>query len=109
MRIIHGNTSIEAPDSGEKDMLRMSLIFYFREDMAQLGTYEYETLRRKFVDDRRLNKEHKLWKPFWNGVSPSMWKSQEWYDYLEDDNGMEFLEKYHPQALVKSSSLGSFF
>jgi hypothetical protein len=109
MRVIHANTPIEAPDSGDKDMLRMSLIFYFREDMAQLGTYEYETLRRKFVDDRRLNKEHKLWKPFWNGVSPSMWKSQEWYDYLEDDNGMEFLEKYHPQALVKSSSLGSFF
>jgi hypothetical protein len=110
MRIIHGNTPIEAPDSGEEDMLRMSLIFYFREDMAKLGTWDYEHSRRAFVDSRRKNEDHELWRPFWNGVSPSMWTSDEWYDYLkEQDKGLEWLEDYHPEALEEKSDLDAFF
>jgi hypothetical protein len=108
MRIIHANTSIEAPDEGVEEMLRMSLIFYFREDMASLGTWDYEKLRRKFVDDRRKNEEHDLWRPFWNGVSPSMWTSAEWYDYLRDYDDGVYLKQYHPEALVEETSLGSF-
>jgi hypothetical protein len=109
MRVIHGNTPIEAPDSGEDDMLRMSLVYYFREDMDQLGSWEYEAMRRQFVDDRRLNKEHPEWREYWNGVSPSMWTSQEWYDYLEAKMGKEIVEQYHPEAYEVKSSLESFF
>lgn len=109
MRVIHGNTPIEAPDSGEDDFLRMSLVFYFREDMDQLGSWEYEHLRRAFVDDRRKNEEHPLWRPFWNGVSPSMWDQQEWYDYLESKGGREMVEEYHPEAYEEKASLEDFF
>ena len=109
MRVIHGNTPIEAPDSGEDDMLRMSLIFYFREDMDGLGSWDYEMTRRNFVDSRRLNEEHPLWKPFWNGVSPSMWSQKEWYDYLESKMGKETVERYHPEAYEVKSSLEGFF
>ena len=110
MRVIHGNTPIEAPDSGEDDMLRMSLVYYFREDMDQLGSWEYEAMRKQFVDDRRLNKEHPEWREYWNGVSPSMWTSDEWYDYLEAKMGKEIVEQYHPEAYeVKSTLEGLLF
>jgi len=109
MRVIHGNTPIEAPDSGEDDFLRMSLVYYFREDMDQLGSWEYEAMRKQFVDDRRLNEEHPEWRKYWNGVSPSMWESQEWYDYLEAKMGKEIVEQYHPEAYEVKSSLESFF
>lgn len=109
MRIIHGNTPIEIPDSGEENMLRMSLVFYFREDMDKLGSFEYEKLRRQFVDDRRLNEKHELWRPYWNGVSPSMWDSEEWYDYCKLNGGEDMLNQYHPEALKEESSLESFF
>jgi hypothetical protein len=109
MRVIHGNTPIEAPESGEDNMMRMSLVYYFREDMDGLGSYEYEMTRRQFVDDRRLNKEHPLWKEFWNGVSPNMWYEQEWYDYLTSKMGQDILEQYHPEAVEVKSSLESFF
>lgn len=109
MRVIHGNTPIEPPESGEDDMLRMSLVYYFREDMASLGTWEYETTRRQFVDDRRANKGHLLWKPFWNGVSPKMWNDEEWYDYLKSKMGKNIVEKYHPEAYEVKSSLEGFF
>jgi len=102
MRIIHGNTPIETPDSGAENMLRMSLVFYFREDMDILGSLEYENLRRQFVDDRRLNEKHELWRPYWNGVSPSMWDSEEWYIYLEKNGGIEMRQQYHPITEVAS-------
>ena len=110
MRIIHANTPIEAPDSGEEDFLRMSLVFYFREDMKVLGSWEYEKVRRQFVDDRRMNQNHPLWRKTWNGVSPNMWYEQEWYDYLTEKMGRDILEKYHPEALKeKSPTLEGFF
>lgn len=109
MRIIHGNTPIHAPESGEDDFLRMSLVFYFREDMQTLGSWEYEATRRQFVDDRRTDESHKHWRPFWNGVSSGMWDEQEWYDYLEAKMGKETVEEYHPDAFKEESSLDSFF
>ena len=108
MRVIHGNTPIEAPDSGEDDFLRMSLVYYFREDMDQLGSWEYESLRKQYVDDRRKNEEHALWRPFWNGVSPGMWDEQEWYDYLEMKGGKEMVQEYHPEAYEVKASLEDF-
>jgi len=109
MRVIHGNTPIEPPDSGDDNMLRMSLVYYFREDMDQLGSWDYEMTRKNFVDDRRLNKEHPLWREYWNGVSPNMWFEQEWYDYLESKMGREVVEQYHPEAYEVKSSLEGFF
>jgi len=114
MRIIHGNQPIEAPDSGEEDLLRMSLVFYFREDMLQLGSWDYEALRRKFVDDRRTNKEHPLWKERWNGVSPGFMNdnSEEWYQYLLEHGGEELMKENQPglwDHFNNSNDLESFF
>jgi len=109
MRVIHGNTPISAPETGDADFMRMSLVYYFREDMANLGTWDYEQTRRQFVDDRRLNKDHTLWREYWNGVSPNMWDEQEWYDYLSDKMGADVLKEYHPKAVEEKSSLDEFF
>lgn len=109
MRIIHGNTEIEAPDSGEDDMLRMSLVFYFREDMEELGSWEYESIRKRFVDSRKKNKNHELWKEFWNGVSPNMFEEKEWYNYLKKRGGTDMLNQYHPNAFEEKVSLEDFF
>jgi hypothetical protein len=114
MRVIHGNTPIEAPDSGPDDLMRMSLVFYFREDMQQLGSWEYERLRRAYVDERRKNEEHKLWRPYWNGVSPGMWEEREWYDWLGNMSDLmlgddTLLRENHPEAFEVSSSLEDFF
>jgi hypothetical protein len=106
MKVIHGNTPIEPPQTGEKDFLRMSLVFYFREDMKKLKSWEYERTRREYVDDRRLNPSHPLWRKHWNGVSPNMWKEQEWYDYLSSKLGEEVLQKYHPGKKSSSKSSG---
>lgn len=107
---IHGNTELKPPEGKElADMERISLVCYFRENMLKLGSWEYETIRREFVDYRRLNKEHQLWKPLWNGVSPSMWESDEWYDYLLELGGEDMLKKYHPEAVEEKTSLESFF
>ena len=109
MRIIHGNTPIEAPDTGEDDLLRMSLIFYYREGMKELGSWEYEATRRQYVKDREANQEHPLWWSRWNGVSPNMWDEQEWYEYLEQKLGKETVLKYHPNAYTEAGSLEDFF
>ena len=108
MRVIHGNTPIEAPDDGS-DMLRMSLIFYYREGMKNLGSYEYEALRRQYVLGRSRNPEHPLHRRRWNGVSPGMWEDQEWYDHLEKHMGKETVMKYHPEAFQEAGSLEDFF
>lgn len=104
--IIHGNTPIVLNDDEAE---RISLVCYFREKMLELGSYEYENLRFEYVEQRRKNKEHKLWKPLWNGVSESMWNDKEWYDYLEEKGGREMLSKYHPEATETTSTLDSLF
>jgi hypothetical protein len=102
--VMHGNTPIVCQEGSE----RISLVVYFREKMLELGTKEYEECRFDFVESRRLNKEHKEWRQLWNGVSPSMWDSEEWYDFCEQKLGRDTLEKYHPES-VKSNSLEGFF
>ncbi len=101
--IIHGNTPIVCEEGSE----RISLVVYLRENMLELGSKDYEDLRYEYVESRRLNKEHKLWKKLWNGVSPGMWEEQEWYDYLREKGGEEMLSKYHPKAT--QGSLEEFF
>lgn len=77
--IIHGNTPIETYEDGE----RISLVCYLREGMLELGSKQYEDARYDFVESRRKNKDHPLWRPMWNGVSEKMWDTEEWYNYLK--------------------------
>lgn len=109
MRVVHANTPILPPDTGEEDMLRMSLVFYCREDMGKLGSWEYEQLRRDFVDYRRKDTNHPEWREYWNGVSANMWESREWYDYLQGNGGESMLIKYHAEANRQGSTLEDFF
>ena len=102
--VMHGNTPIVCEEGSE----RISLVVYFREKMLELGSKEYEECRFNFVESRRLNKEHPEWRHLWNGVSASMWASDEWYEYCEKKLGRETLIKYHPEA-EKASSLEGFF
>ena len=103
--VMHGNTPIELLDDQAE---RVSLVVYFREKMLELGSWEYEITRKNFVDSRRLNKEHPEWRKLWNGVSPGMWESQEWFDYLEKNLGPDELVKYHPES-QGTAALDEFF
>lgn len=76
---IHSNSPAFAY---EEDFERMSVVMYFRESMISCGSRKYEECRREFVYMRRDNKEHPLWHESWNGVSPSMWDTEEWANYL---------------------------
>ena len=78
---IHGNVAIEGDNPD-----RMSIVAYFREDMLGLGSWEYESLRKQYVDERRLNKDHRLYRKLWNGVSPGMWDEDEWFAYMKKHN-----------------------
>lgn len=98
---IHGNTELEGEDND-----RLSIVAYFREDLFEVKSWEYEQLRRKFVDDRRLDPKHPLQRKLWNGVSESMWSSDEWREYLkahnmEDEDGIV--------STQKAASLEDFF
>ena len=95
---IHGNDALIG-DNNE----RVTIVAYFREKMLELKSWEYESLRKQFVDERRLNKDHPLQRNLWNGVSAGMWESQEWYDYMKAHN-ME-----DPYKQEKTSSLEDFF
>jgi len=101
--IIHGNTPIILNSPDNPNCERISVVCYFREKMLELKSYEYEVLRRQFVDERRLNKSHHLQRPLWNGVSPGMWESKEWYDYLHA-HGMK-----DPYGKAEEANLESFF
>jgi hypothetical protein len=66
----------------EEGFERMSVVMYFRESMLNCGSAKYEDTRRRFVYARRDNKEHELWHNGWNGVSPGMWDTEEWANFL---------------------------
>jgi len=103
---IHGNTPIELQDDVAE---RISLVCYLREKMLELGSKEYEDHRFNYVECRRKNKEHRLQRRLWNGISEGMWEEQEWYDYLEKNGGRQMVEKYHPKAYEKISTLEDLF
>jgi hypothetical protein len=87
MLLVANHTAIHAnaPLGGENPD-RMTIVAYFREDMLECKSWDYEKLRKQYVDERRANKEHKYWRPLWNGVSPNMWKEKEWLDYMKAHN-----------------------
>lgn len=95
---IHGNDELIGDDND-----RLTLVCYFREKMVDLKSWEYEMLRKQFVEERRTNKDHKLQRPLWNGVSPGMWDDQEWYDYMKKHNMPD------PYAKEEAASLDAFF
>jgi len=66
----------------EEGFERMSVVMYFRDSMLECGSKKYEDTRKNFVYMRRDNKEHPLWHEGWNGVSPGMWDTEEWANYL---------------------------
>jgi hypothetical protein len=105
---IHGNTPIELK---EETAERVSLVCYLREKMLppHLGSKAYEDHRFNYVEQRRKNKEHPLQRKLWNGISEGMWSEKEWYDYLEAVGGREMVEKYHPEAYRKESTLEDMF
>lgn len=78
---IHSNTEAIGE---EQD--RLTIVAYFREKMVNLKSWDYEALRRQYVEERRGNKEHRYHRPLWNGVSPGMWKEDEWKEYLAEHN-----------------------
>jgi hypothetical protein len=98
--VIHGNTPIIL---NHENAERISIVCYFRENMLELKSWEYEQLRKQYVDERRMNKNHHLHRPLWNGVSPGMWEEQEWFDYLHDHNMKD------PYGKDEVSSLEGFF
>ena len=95
---IHGNDALIGDDND-----RLTLVCYFREKMVELKSWDYEMLRKQFVEERRQNKDHKFHRPLWNGVSPGMWDDQEWFDYMKKHN-ME--DPYKKEA---AASLDAFF
>jgi hypothetical protein len=54
--------------------------------MTELKSWDYENLRKQYIDERRLNKNHPLQRTLWNGVSAGMWDEKEWYDYMKAHN-----------------------
>jgi len=66
----------------EEGFERMSVVMYFRESMLNCGSKKYEETRKRFVYSRRDNKDHPLWHTGWNGVSPNMWETEEWANFL---------------------------
>jgi hypothetical protein len=103
---IHGNTPILAPNVG--DLERISLVCYFREDMLDLGSKEYEDQRFNYVETRRKNQSHPLWWSRWNGVSNGMW-GEEWFNFLRENNKENLITKYHPETTIENNSLEDFF
>jgi len=103
---MHGNTPIVLNDDEAE---RISLVCYLREKMLELGSKDYEDHRYQFVESRRKNPEHPMQRRLWNGISEGMWDSQEWYDYLEKQGGRAMVEKYHPKAYEKISTLEDLF
>jgi hypothetical protein len=104
---IHGNTPIVL---GSEESERISIVAYAREDLAELKTFEYENTRKKFVESRRGNKEHPLWRERWNGVSPNCFFEDEWKQFLSSELGNEKAKMYEPDLFsVGKNTLDEFF
>ena len=95
---IHGNDELIGEDND-----RLTIVAYFREKMLELKSWEYESLRKQYVEERRLNPDHPLQRKLWNGISPGMWEEQDWYDYLKKHN----IE--NPYFTKNKSSIEGFF
>jgi len=98
--VLHGNTPIVLDHPKAE---RISIVCYFREKMLELKSYDYECLRRKYIEDRKADPNNPHQRPMWNGISPGMWYEREWYDYLHA-HGMK-----DPYGEDEAASLEAFF
>lgn len=103
---LHGNTEITS-ESGKHE--RVTVVLYFREKMLNCEEKIVEDLRYQYIEQRRKNKEHRLWKPLWNGVSPGMWEEEEWVDYLLANGMNEYVKENFGSEEEKPTSLEDFF
>ena len=103
---IHGNTPIELQDEMAE---RISLVCYLREKMLELGEDRWESLRYKFVEHRRKDKEHPLQRKLWNGISEGMWESDEWFDFVEQNGGNSLRMGKYDKKREKTSTLEDMF
>ena len=107
---LHGNTELILEDPNAE---RISIIAFFHEGMLTLGSYDYEDTRREFIDSRRLNPDHPEQRYRWNGISPGVWDSKEWVDYLlsKGDQGKTWLQEYHKDLYddLNRNSLDQFY
>jgi len=105
---IHGNTPFVF---GSPESDRVSVVAYAREDLENLGSWEYEQTRRRFIEGRIANKEHPEWWERWNGVSPGCFQSTEWRDYLVAEMGVEQAKRWDAAlfAAESANSLEDFF
>lgn len=103
---IHGNTPIVL---ATPEAERISLVAYFREGMLDGGSYEYESLRKKFVEFNRTDEKDPNWRPMYNGVFPDMWSSEKWKNFLLTEGNQEMIDKYHPEFNKSSVDLDEFF
>jgi hypothetical protein len=107
---IHGNTPIVL---GSESSERISVVAYAREDLATLGTWDYEQTRKKYVESCKDNKDHPHWWERFNGVWAGMWVSREWYDYLVNAMGEDVARANDPGIFAlhnnDSTDLESFF
>lgn len=87
---IHGNVPMISEEEGFQ---RLSLVMYFREEMIECGSQKHEDMRRKFVYSRKDNHDHKEWRQAWNGISPNMFQSREWIEYLYNNGAPEEAKK----------------
>ncbi len=107
---LHGNSELILEDPNAE---RISMIAFFHERMLELGSYDYEDTRREFVDSRRMNLDHPEQRSRWNGISPGLWESDEWIDYLlaKGDQGKSWLQEYHKDLYDRrfGNSIDNFF
>ena len=96
---IHGNDEIIVGDDKSD---RYSLVCYFREGMLKLGSHDYETCRKDFLNKTKLEYKKFGKSESWGGTYTGMWESKEWYDFCEKSLGREVLLKYHPKSANKS-------
>lgn len=76
---LHGNTELVKTDPLAE---RITIVLYFREKMLNCESKLIEDLRYKFIESRRTNTEHPLWRERWNGVSEGCFFSEEWIEFL---------------------------
>ena len=105
---IHGNTPFVF---GSPESDRVSVVAYAREDLEQLGSWEYEQTRKQFIEGRIANREHPDWWERWNGVSPGCFQSAEWREFLVKALGETQARKYDAAlfAADTANSLEEFF
>lgn len=103
---IHGNTDITSENN---DHARVTLVLYFREKMLQCEIKVIEDLRHQFVELRRKDTDHPLWKAGWNGVSEGMFFSEDWIDFLLKNGMNDYVHENFELKKQTSNNLEGFF